>query len=725
MYEFQPDTPITRPDEDIFGYGAFANNIANCISKMKSPSGNVVAIHGPWGSGKSSMINMVDYKIRKLDSSITIIPFKCWSYLTEEGVVSGFFQEIYYGLKSNHPDIKDDFDDMLRLGAQAVGTLTRLGSSMDPITGVGANIFVSIVQKIFGYDHEIQQIEKLQQKIGKKLRKINRKVLVTVDEIDRLSPEEAVAVFRIIKSVGRIDNVIYLIAYDRAKIEELIEETYPTEGNHYLEKFVQANFDLPEPDELVTNRILDAGFRGIFKEKMSSSVSPRLYNMVHTLIVPEIKNLRDVYRLTNMLSVTFEGVKDDVDLVDFVALEALRLFLPEVYEDIRANKEILARPNKFLNNKGSALGNDDVLNKILFKNILIKDRLSKVLREVFPVLRPNFVISESDNVQSWNEKKRACSPLHIDTYFRFSSSGKAITYAEFQEFCENADDDNFVKEKLLSNLDFAVQDHGSKASLMLDKIALNATSIPDEKAAKLIATLYSISGEFQEKPNFVNEFGRTVDNGDRIVRASVSLLADRFNDSERSKIMTDACSNASLGLLMKLCRLAFAPYVSEVSGAVVNQEWTLMTTEDTMKIRDMALSMVRKAATDGSIIEYTNFSLIIYDWLAISDKSNEVSELLRYTIESDDNVIRIAQEYFSYAVEHSDDEILSEDTFGGVRYVIDINLLVSKLRKILEKDRLNVADQNLTRKIIEAVDFYSQEKKNEDDVDILPPLPDL
>lgn len=724
MYEFQPDTPITCPDDDKFGHGAFADNIAVCISKMQSPSGNVIAVHGSWGSGKSSVINMVNCKIKELDESITIIPFKSWSYLTEKGLVSGFFQEVYYGLKSNHPDIKDDFDDMLRLGAQAIGSLTRLGSSVDPILDTGVNIFVSTIQKMFGHGAEIQQIEKLQQKIGKKLKKINRKVLVTIDEIDRLSPEEAIAIFRIIKSVGRIDNIIYLLAYDRVKTEELIEVTYPTEGNHYLEKFVQANFNLPEPDKLVMNRVLNSKFDDIFKERMSSSVSPRLYNMVHTLIVPEIKSLRDVYRLTNMLSVTFEGVKDDVDLVDFVALEALRLFLPTVYEDIREQKEVLARPNEFPYNKRYNLKHDEVLKKILDKNILIRDRLSKILLEIFPVLRPNFVISENDNVQLWNEKKRACSPLHVDTYFRFSSSGKAITYADFQEFCEKAGDDKFVREKLLSYLNIFIEGHGSKASLMLDKVALNAASIDDEKAEKFIAALYSISDSFQEKPNFVKEFGRAVDNGDRVIRVSVNLLTDRFSDSERSKIMFSACRKASLGLLMKLCRLAFTPYVGESSGAVIDEKWILMTNKDTMKVRDMALSIARRAATDGSIIEYKNFDLILINWFAISDKPDEVKELLKYTFDIDDNVMKVANEFFGF-FHRSPDRDISETHFKMYDGIVDMDFFVDKIRIVLEKGNLGEGDEKLARNIIEAFDLYNQEDEQEEDIDILPDLPDL
>ena len=66
--------------------------------------------------------------------------------------------------------------------------------------------------------------------------------VVIIDDIDRLTPDEALLVFRLVKSVGRLPNVMYLIAFDRELAEKAVKERYPSEGPHFLEKIIQAYF---------------------------------------------------------------------------------------------------------------------------------------------------------------------------------------------------------------------------------------------------------------------------------------------------------------------------------------------------------------------------------------------------------------------------------------------------------------------------------------------------
>ncbi|MEO3413051.1 P-loop NTPase fold protein [Roseovarius sp. CAU 1744] len=72
---------------------------------------------------------------------------------------------------------------------------------------------------------------------------------MVIDDLDRLSPEEALVIFRLVKSVGRLPNVMYLLAYDRETTEQAVARRFPPEGAHHLEKIIQAGFELPQPDQ--------------------------------------------------------------------------------------------------------------------------------------------------------------------------------------------------------------------------------------------------------------------------------------------------------------------------------------------------------------------------------------------------------------------------------------------------------------------------------------------
>jgi len=58
------DKPIDAPEDDRFGIDAFAQALAVAIQKMKAPEGTVIAINGPWGSGKSSAVNLIQHHLK-------------------------------------------------------------------------------------------------------------------------------------------------------------------------------------------------------------------------------------------------------------------------------------------------------------------------------------------------------------------------------------------------------------------------------------------------------------------------------------------------------------------------------------------------------------------------------------------------------------------------------------------------------------------------------------
>ncbi len=110
------------------------------------------------------------------------------------------------------------------------------------------------------------------------------------------------------------------LAYDRQLAEKIVTERYPSEGLHYLEKIVQASFDLPGPRRLSLNwefsRYLNST---IEEEEFGNGVY--FGNLFHKIIAPEIKTPRDILRILNPLKITWGAVKGEVDPTDFLCLE--------------------------------------------------------------------------------------------------------------------------------------------------------------------------------------------------------------------------------------------------------------------------------------------------------------------------------------------------------------------------------------------------------------------
>ena len=334
------DKPIALPEEDILGFNPLAEIIADSISKMEKPEGTVIAVNGPWGSGKSSVVNLVRHHLcNSRAAGVKIVDFKCWWFRGEEALTTAFFHELYSAFSpSLAKKAKKAFSKLGQILSIAGTTLSAVGAFNAPLAGAGKA--ASVIGRLFSQQKET--VENLHKEISNALKRDSSRYLIVIDDIDRLAPDEAILIFRLVKSVGGLPNVMYMLAYDRQLAEKIVAERYPSEGPHYLEKIVQASFDLPAPSQ--------AALKDEFLRRLNTVVGVERFedefyfqNLCDDLVTPEIKTPRDLVRILNPLKVTWAAVREEVDPADFLSLETLRIQRPELYRALKANKELCDR----------------------------------------------------------------------------------------------------------------------------------------------------------------------------------------------------------------------------------------------------------------------------------------------------------------------------------------------------------------------------------------------
>ena len=183
-------------------------------------------------------------------------------------------------------------------------------------------------------------LENMFQQLSEALEKEDRRFLIIIDDIDRLSPDEALAIFRIVKSVGRLPNVMYILVFDRDLAEKAIRERYPSEGPHFLEKIIQASFEIPEPLRTDLNHAVLSAIENICGSPDESKIH-RIMNVFYDVVAPYITTPRHVVRFQNAISVTWPAIENEISLADFIALETLRLYEPSLFLAIRNNSEVV------------------------------------------------------------------------------------------------------------------------------------------------------------------------------------------------------------------------------------------------------------------------------------------------------------------------------------------------------------------------------------------------
>jgi predicted KAP-like P-loop ATPase len=334
------DAPILAPEDDQFGIDPFAQALAQSIIGIKSPVGATIALNGPWGSGKSSAVNLIRHHLMPEceEDKLEIIDFKCWWFRGEEALTLAFLQELNASLRKS-------------LGAKAQELIPQLGKTLlqaGPVIGPAMNIVTGGIWGAFTsgsidftkrFFPEGDSVEKLFQKLADALEEQDKRFLVLVDDIDRLTPDEALLVFRLVKSVGRLPNVMYLLVFDRELAEKAVKERYPSEGPHFLEKIIQASFELPLPPRDDLNMAARTQIEGLCGPISDHDQIRRFMNIFYDAVSPYIIMPRDLTRLSNAMAVSWPPVAREVNVADYVALEVMRLFEPALYNAVRTSKD--------------------------------------------------------------------------------------------------------------------------------------------------------------------------------------------------------------------------------------------------------------------------------------------------------------------------------------------------------------------------------------------------
>lgn len=129
--------------------------------------------------------------------------------------------------------------------------------------------------------------------------------------------------------------MIYLLAFDRIRVEQALgEQGIP--GRDYVEKILQIGIDLPAvPADVLNSQIfkaIDAALGNIQNPGyFDSDVWPDVFMEV---VWPLIRNMRDVRRYSAAIHETVRDLGRQVALVDVLALEAIRVFLPDVFRSM-------------------------------------------------------------------------------------------------------------------------------------------------------------------------------------------------------------------------------------------------------------------------------------------------------------------------------------------------------------------------------------------------------
>lgn len=355
------DNPITKFDEDKLNRQKFALQIRKIIKNYKNKNCLTFGLMGPWGSGKTSLINMVfdqnkDNILNK--NKFKVIRFNPWNFSKQQDLYLQFFEQLKdllitnennKGKQKHAQNVINNYWEKIRYN----GTFSVSFSGISYSKSLGD-----------------KTLETRKNEISEMLYFLRYKIIIIIDDIDRLTDDEVQQIFILVKALADFPNIIYILSFDPNIILNPMEDMQKDYGKEFLDKIVQLQIDIP--------KIPQSRVRDIFKKELETFIQNEEFDFTSEdrslwPILSFLTNMRDVNRYINNLIFYLPIMKNEVNPFDHIVLTGLQLFENEIYHEIKNNKnfftkDLLTKPDR------------DILPKYqeYYKNVLEKsEKLTK------------------------------------------------------------------------------------------------------------------------------------------------------------------------------------------------------------------------------------------------------------------------------------------------------------------------------------------------------------
>lgn len=345
---FNTDKPICSINEDKLGRAQFAKRLAETIISFQTEDSYTIALQGKWGCGKTSVLNMTVEEIKKANQEtkadrIIIVRFNPWNFTDTTQLINQFFLTL-----SNTLQIDSKEKNFKKLG-DLIENYSAALEYAEYLPGIGK--YLKILPKLsenFGERMRSKSEDKLsnvsyqRELVEKELKNLKKRILIIIDDIDRLPDVQIRLIFQLVNSVAGFPYTTYLVSFDKDIVSRALSSVQSGNGNDYLEKIIQFPFNMPCIKQDKLNTILFERLSSIaFIPNGMNFDSSRWTSVFNSCILPFIKTLRDVHRFCNTLSFSYSAIKEEVDFIDMAGICSLQLFAPSIYEWIRDNGKTL------------------------------------------------------------------------------------------------------------------------------------------------------------------------------------------------------------------------------------------------------------------------------------------------------------------------------------------------------------------------------------------------
>jgi predicted KAP-like P-loop ATPase len=514
----------------------FAKWIAGSISTRRDPKSIVLGVYGAWGDGKSTVINFIEKELKE-STDVICIRFNPWNFSDSGHLIRNFFNTLTNALNKSISTKKEkikrllqDYASILSPESLSLGSLSKLSpAESDNKKGSLSSL----------------DLDEVRNQIDQLLIDEKKRVVILMDDVDRLDKNGLQTIFKLVKLTADFENTTYVLAFDDTIVSEAFEDKYPSRhkesGQRFLEKLVQVPLHLPTADKMSLRQLCFKSAKEVLKEYKIKMTDEQVQTFVKHFkdgVEVRLKNPRMVNRYKNALSFSLPILKDEVNPVDLMLIEGIRVFYPKLYEVVRDN------PDLFLDPKYDTFDQDDKTSRFFTRKIdkgleEFTYEESEAAKELLKVLFPRLndvlggTMHNPEREVIWAKEQRISSREYFDRFFSFSVPEGDISDHELDSLLIRAEKESIEKiieqiRKLVSNrgIEKFIEKLRRKEKILSPKISYKlALAISN---GEFIVTkpkrISSFSKIFSQAGMFVSQLVHNIPNGDDRFKVAKSII---------------------------------------------------------------------------------------------------------------------------------------------------------------------------------------------------------
>jgi len=438
--QYIADQPIASKSEDKFNRAPFATRIAETLATRSDPSSIVIGLYGPWGDGKTSVLEMMQEELKTHDE-IIVVRFNPWHFQTEDLLLRGFFATLADAMGRSLPNMKEKAGSLL----QKYGSVLSLAS-----LSFGGVVQVSPGEAAKGLGDAMSNVglDELRSRIEGMLDEAKKRLVILVDDIDRLDRDETHAVFKLVKLSASFRHTAYVLAFDDAVVSAALGERYgaggASAGRAFLEKIIQVPLHLPPVDENSLRHLALEGVDNALNHAGITLTQPQVDTFVRHFddaLLPHIETPRRAKLLSNALLFALPILRGEVNPSELMLIEGIRVIYPELYAAIRDNPVLFLQGEHeaWRNQRQDAVSRIDTLIRQATPMLLDDERAvvrSRLLEPLFPRIGNMGYGGEWDPI--WAGEQKVCSTQYFKRYFTYSVPVGDVPDSHVAALCESA-----------------------------------------------------------------------------------------------------------------------------------------------------------------------------------------------------------------------------------------------------------------------------------------------